>query len=284
MTFYVEKAAIIGVGLLGASLGLDLKRRGLARNVIGIGRRMTSLQIALDKGAIDEASVDLADAATADLIVIAAPAALVIPTLDKLLPIIRPDSLVTDVASTKSAICRHAAGSWPKPRRFVGSHPMAGAETFGPAHGRENFYEGSVCLIEASDDLDPQAHDAIISLWQAVGARPLPVDAVTHDAILAKTSHLPHVLAAAMATVAGREGELKAFIGNGFRDFTRIAASNPEIWRDIVLTNRDALLSSLQDFEVELGAFREAIEKEDGPALESLFAAGRKARLEAVDL
>jgi len=283
MGFKVEKAAIIGVGLLGASLGLDLKARGLAGHVVGIGRRMASLEVALEKRAIDTASLDVKDVAGADLVVIATPAALVVPTLDAIRPVVGPSCVVTDVASTKGAICRHAAATWPAPRRFIGSHPMAGAETFGPAYGRAGFYEDSVCLVETGTGQDESAREVVCTLWHRLGARVVDVAPDRHDAILAKTSHLPHILAAAMASVAGEEGDLKTFIGNGFRDFTRIAASSPEVWRDIVLTNRDALLESMEVLNRELDAFRVALENEDGAALEALFASGRAARQAAVD-
>lgn len=279
MTPAFERVAILGVGLLGASLGLALKQRGLAGHILGIGRRLESLEAALRIGAIDAHSLDPASAAAASLIVIATPAALVEPMLDQIRPILAPGAVVTDVASTKAAICQHAAATWPAPRRFVGSHPMAGSEKFGPEHGDPELYTGSVCFVESSDGLDPEATATVQRLWEAVGAQVVRVAPAEHDLYVARTSHLPHVLAAAIAEVAGRAGDVRPFVGNGFRDTTRIAAGRAEVWRDISLTNRDALLATLDELQQDLGVFRAALEQRDGAALEAFFEAGRAARL-----
>lgn len=279
-----DHVTIVGVGLLGASLGLALKERGLARHVTGVGRRETSLRTAQDRGAVDDATLNLLEgAAHADLVVIATPAALVAETMDAMLPHLRPGAVVTDVASTKAAICAHADATWPAPRRFIGSHPMAGSEQFGPEHGRADLYEDSVCLVESADGLDPQAHARVTGLWGAVGARVVEVDSQEHDALLARTSHLPHIAASALALCAAQEGrDLKPFIGGGFRDTTRIAAGRAEIWRDICLTNRTAILGALADLEKALAGVRGALAAEDAAALEAFFERGRQARLNAV--
>lgn len=283
MDLKTGKAAIIGVGLLGASLGMEWRHRKLVGHVLGIGRREASLQVALEKGAIDAFSLDWEDAADADLIVVATPAALVEPVLDALRPMIKPKAIVTDVASTKSAICRHADLTWRRPRRFVGSHPMAGAEAFGPEHGRLGFYENTVCLVERNVSVDREAMVDVEAMWMDVGATVVRIEPDIHDQLLARTSHLPHVLASLMAEVAGRENDISPFIGNGYKDFTRIAAGRPEIWRDIVLTNREAILESLTSVELGLTQFRQALETGNAVALEAFFEAGRQARLRAME-
>lgn len=276
---HFNSVAIIGVGLLGASLGLALKARGLAGEVVGVGRREASLQKALSRGAVDRYSLDLAAAsATADLVVIATPADAVIPALDVVRQVCKSAAVVTDVASTKSAICAHAQTTWTAPRRFVGSHPMAGSEQFGPEHGRANFYEGSVCLMEPPGGIDAPAHESVKQLWQAVGAQVIEVAPDQHDAILARTSHLPHIAAAACALSAARMGDVRLFLGNGFRDTTRIAEGRPEVWRDICLTNRDAVADSLRELRFWLVRFQEALEDADGERLEQLFQDARDAR------
>lgn len=281
---HFNRVTIIGVGLLGASLGLALKSRGLATEIYGVGHRQSSLDTALRMGAVDAVFLNAAEAVKgADLIVLATPAALVIPKLDEIREACPAQAIVTDVASTKQAICDHARATWPAPRRFVGSHPMAGSEKFGAEHGRPNLYEAAVCLVETGPDLDAAARDTVVSLWRAVGALVVDIAPAVHDAALARTSHIPHVIASALAMLAARHGEVRPFIGPGFRDMTRIAASRPEIWRDICITNREAMLEGLRELNTRLEAFAEAIKKADAAALESLFQEGHDARRAMVD-
>ena len=268
---HFEKVVIIGVGLLGASLGLGLKSRGRAAQVVGVGRRQASLDKALEVGAVDAVSFNPAESAVgADLIVAATPAALVVDTLDAIRPSCSPETIVTDVASTKQAICAHARKSWPAPSRFVGSHPMAGSEKFGPEHGRPDFYAGSVCLVEKAPHLHAESRAKIVALWQMLGASTVDIDPETHDALLARTSHLPHVLAA-IAELADKKGDVRKLIGNGYRDMTRIAASRPEVWRDISMTNRDALLDSIDEFKDYLDTFAAALTANDEAAVQAFF-------------
>jgi len=284
MSPHFDRAAVIGVGLLGASLGLALKARGMARRVIGVGHRQITLDTALRAGAVDEITFDVKTAAAgADLIVVATPAGLVAAKLDEIREVCSPRAVVTDVASTKRAICAYAEVTWPAPRRFVGSHPMAGSEKYGPEHGRPDFYEGTVCLVENTEGLDPRAREAVCALWTALGARVLDVDPGEHDALLARTSHIPHVIASSLASLAVRAGEVRFVIGNAFRDMTRIAASRPELWRDICLTNKEAVLEGLREFQRDIGNFTEKLEAGDGRALDEFFQEGVKSRRKAIE-
>ncbi len=284
MNVFFERVAIIGVGLLGASLGLALKRRALAGAVVGVGRRRESLDIALDRGAVDAATLLVAEGVDgADLIVIATPAKLVIPMLDAVLETTPDHAVITDVASTKAAICAHAGNVCPPPRRFIGSHPMAGSEKFGPEHGNAALYEQAVCLVEQADDVDRQARARVCELWESVGARVVPVDAATHDAMLARTSHAPHIVAAALARIAVAHGATADYIGNGFRDTTRIAASRAEIWRDICLENDAALGGALEELQQELALVADMLARGDAVALETFFANGAKARAKVLN-
>ena len=281
---HFERVTIIGAGLLGASLGLALKARGLADYIVGVGRRPASLDAALRVGAVDSVSMDARAAAEgAELIVICTPAALVERQLDEVRPVCSAQAVVTDVASTKQAVCGHAARTWPSPRRFVGSHPMAGSEKFGPEHGRADLYENSVCLVESGAGLDEEARQRVAALWTAVGATVFEIDPARHDALLARTSHIPHVLAAGIATLAARHGDVRRMIGQGYRDMTRIAASRPEVWRDICLTNRNAMLDGIREFQEYLAAFARAIEEGDAGALDALFSEANRARRATVD-
>ena len=273
------QVAIIGVGLLGCSLGLALKSRGLAARVVGVGRRRESLEQAMARGAVDDTFIEVEQGVrTADLIIIATPAALVQAKLDEVRKFAPATAVVTDVTSTKDEICRYAAETWPAPRRFIGSHPMAGSENFGPEHGRADLFENTVCLVESSADLDPDAFDTVTQLWQNVGARVVHIEPEAHDRLLAASSHLPHVAAAALATVAAEQGASEDVVGNGFRDTTRIAAGRPEVWRDICLTNRAALLDCLDRLQEDLLSFRAALYRRDAEHLEKFFAEGREAR------
>lgn len=280
---HFDRVSIIGAGLLGASLGLAMKARGLAGHITGAGRRLESLEIARRVGAVDEITLDDSEAVRdAALVVIATPAAMVMEKLDLIRDICRPDAALTDVASTKRAICDHAAALWPRLRRFVGSHPMAGSEKSGPAHARPDFYEGSVCLVEQSDGLDSTARAQVTALWEAVGARVVDITPADHDDLLARTSHIPHVVASALAAAVGNRENIRPFIGKGFRDATRIASSRPELWRDICLTNREAVTEGLDEILARLTAFRDALNAGDAGAVERHFQEGKTAREEAV--
>ncbi len=282
MSALFQRVTVVGVGLLGASLGLALKQRALAETVIGVGRRQASLDVARRRGAVDATTTAAADGvADADLVVIATPAALVPPMLDLVLAHAPAEATIIDVASTKQSICAHANRVCPQPRRFVGCHPMAGGEKFGPENAVPEFYCNSICLVEDDVAVDPAVRERVCALWRGVGARVVSVNAHDHDEMLARTSHAPHVLAAALARAAADFGASPDFIGNGFRDATRIAASRPEIWRDICLDNRAALASSLAALRHSLEEVEALLCAGDGPGLERFFEEGVRARNKA---
>lgn len=270
---------IVGVGLLGGSLGLALKQRGLADHVRGVGRRQPVLDAARDRNAIDETTTDLAAAVRdSDLIVLCTPAAMIIEQLDTVRTRIAPHVVVTDVGSTKADICAHARGNWSKPLRFVGSHPMAGSEKFGPEHASANLYEGCVTFVEPLNEHAVDAHQTVCRLWRAVGARVVEVPPRTHDDIVARTSHIPHVVAALLAEIAAESGDVRDFAGKGFRDVTRIAAGRAEIWRDICLTNRNAIVEGLRDFGSRIGDLAKLIEHGKADELDAFFRSAQDAR------
>ncbi|HOZ47271.1 MAG TPA: prephenate dehydrogenase/arogenate dehydrogenase family protein [Candidatus Hydrogenedentes bacterium] len=281
---HFETVTIIGVGLLGGSLGLALKSRGLARTVRGVGHRASTLDTALRLGAVDTVSLDAAEASRdADLIVLCTPAAAVPDKLDEIRSAVDSAAVVTDVASTKSLICTHAAASWPKPIRFIGSHPMAGSEKSGPEHADAGLYADAVTFITPTAEADPEANDIVTGLWEAVGARVTKTDPETHDDLVARTSHLPHVVASCLARRLAGQKDAKPFVGSGFRDTTRIALGRPEIWRDICLTNRRALLNELAAVQADLARIAEHIRAGDAEAVAAFFESGRAARKEATE-
>lgn len=279
MSANFDTVTIIGVGLLGGSLGLALKERGMARRVLGVGHRESTLEKAQARGAIDEAFTLAMDAAPqSDLIVISTPAGLVPKYLDAVRPLTGKDAVVTDVASTKATICAHARKAWAEPYRFVGSHPMAGSEKFGPEHASSDLYADSVCFVEQRNGHADDAHAAVVGLWEGVGATVVEVAPETHDAMVARTSHVPHILATVLARLAGANPELRPFIGPGFCDTTRIAEGRPEVWRDICLTNADAISRMIEETRDQLAQVLLALSTKDAATLQQFFEEGREAR------
>lgn len=274
---------IVGVGLLGGSLGLALKDRGLAKLVRGVGRRQEVVDTALAIGAIDEGTLDLAGAMKgADLVVLCTPAALVPQQLDLVRTRIAPHVTVTDVASTKAEICAHVRTNWSEPYRFVGSHPMAGSEKYGPEHATPHLYDGCVTIVEPNDNHAGDAYETVCALWRSIGSRVVTIAPQAHDDMVARTSHIPHIVAALVAEMAAASGDVKDLVGKGFRDVTRIAEGRAEIWRDICLTNRDAIVAGLSEFGGEIGAVRDLIAQGRGDELERFFQSAQAARRRAL--
>ena len=283
MSIRYEQVTIVGVGLLGGSLGLALKSQGMAGRIVGVGHRQVSLDAALACGAIDEASLELAPACTnADLIVVCTPAANVTKSLDIIRGHAPATAIVTDVASTKAVICAHAEAAWPKPVRFVGSHPMAGSEKFGAENGTATLYAGSSVLVTPTESCDPEVVAAVRGLWSALGASVVDLAPEVHDRLVANTSHVPHIVASCLAELAARAGGVKAVVGNGFRDMTRIAAGRPEIWRDICTTNREAIAEGLMDLSALLNDVRAMVETNDAKALDAFFTHAHESRDKAL--
>lgn len=280
---HFDTVTIIGVGLLGGSLGLALKKRGMVGTVRGVGHRRATLEEALRLNAIDEIAEGAAGAARdADLIVVCTPAAVVPEWLDELLPLLKPSAVVTDVASTKAAICSHAEKTWPRPYRFIGSHPMAGSEKYGPEHADSRLYEDRYVVVAACDGAAPRAAQTVRDLWEAVGAKVVMLDPAQHDALVARTSHVPHVLASCIALLSRCGADVRPLAGPGFRDMTRVADGRPELWRDICLTNGEAIVAALDEAIQHLKAVREHVAAQDAEALQAFFELGRHARREVL--
>ncbi|SAL70304.1 prephenate dehydrogenase [Caballeronia cordobensis] len=289
--FSFNKLVIFGVGLIGGSLARALRERaGLGGRVVGVGRSAASVARAIELGVIDEAAAlgddtGLAGAlAGADVVLLAAPVAQTEPLLARIAPFLDARTIVTDAGSTKSdvvAAARRALGA--RVAQFVPGHPIAGRESSGvDAALPELYVDRNVVLCplpeNAADDVE-----RIASMWRATGACVRQMSEAQHDRVFASVSHLPHVLSFALVDqiLDTPDAELKfSFAAGGFRDFTRIAASSPEMWRDICLANRAALLAELDDYTAVLARFRAAIEASDGAALEAAFARSRVARKE----
>ena len=271
--------AIVGVGLIGGSLGMALKARRLAQRVIGIGRSMDRLEKAVALGAIDAGVTDLTrGVAEADVVVLCTTVGHIVETLPRVLEAVRSGAVVTDVGSTKGTIARRAAG-FPF---FVGGHPMAGSEQAGVEAATPLLFEEATWAVTPTEEADAGARKTVERMAREVGATTLTLSPEAHDAMLAVTSHLPHALASALmrqAASAQRVHPLTQRLTAGsFADATRVAASPPEIWRDVCLTNREALLGALHGFRAELDALEAAVAAGDAARIEAFFAAGVEAK------
>ena len=272
------KLAIIGVGLIGGSFALALKQAKKVSKVIGVGRNAANLKVAMERGILDSIAPDAASAARdADLVMVAAPVGQYAQVFSSLA---NSKALITDAGSTKRdvvAAARAALGS--SISRFVPGHPIAGAEKSGAAAASAELFRGRRVVLTPLQENAKDAVSTVEAAWSACGARVSRMDADEHDAVLAAVSHLPHLLAFALVhDVARRDNsaQLFSFAAGGFRDFTRIASSHPEMWRDICVANRDRLLDEVKRFSTKLDEIRDLLDK---PAeLEKLFAEARAAR------
>ena len=278
-----KKIAIFGVGLIGGSFALALKKSGAVGEVLGVGRRRETLLRAAELGIIDSHTEDVAQAvAGADLVLIAAPVAQTSALLEAIAPHLQPDTVVTDAGSTKTDVVAAArAALGPKIHQFVPGHPIAGREQNGPDAALSDLYVGKKIILTALPENPFAAVDRVTDAWQRCGALVHHLTAEEHDAVFAAVSHLPHVLAYALvADIAARSDAARLFqyAASGFRDFTRIAGSSPEMWRDIALANRTALLGELDAYMAQLSQIRVLLDQGNGPALEKIFGSAQAAR------
>ncbi len=278
------RVAIVGVGLIGGSLGMALRNRRLAQSVVGIGRNPAALEKALHLGAIDEATTDLeAGVRDADLVVLATPIGQIISVMPILSRLLTPSAIVTDVGSTKGEIAREG-DRW-LPGAFVAGHPMAGSERSGVEAARPDLFMEATWAITPTLDTSPDALERVRQFAQSVGARTIVLDPRAHDRAVAVTSHLPHVLAYALTTLASTEGETNPHLldlaAGSFASATRVAASSPELWREIALSNRPALLDTIRAYRALLAETEVALAREDADALLALFQKGHAARRES---
>lgn len=270
---------LIGTGLIGGSIGLGLRATG-SWHVRGYDRAPEHAQLALQTGAIDEVADDLHTAGEADVIVVATPIGQILPTIGALAPEIRSGTVVTDVGSTKAPIAVEAQRLLGADRRFVGGHPMAGTEREGVLAARADLFEGTLWLLTPTRDTDPEAYRTVHGLVATLGARSLALEPAEHDRLVALISHLPYAVATVLMELAGTEGDERVFraAAGSFRDLTRTAGSNPSIWRDILLTNRAALLDEIDAFMAALRVFRDALADEDWERVNTAIHNARAAR------
>ncbi|OZI49197.1 prephenate dehydrogenase [Bordetella genomosp. 5] len=274
--------AVVGVGLIGGSYAAALRQAGHVGRVLGVGRNPQSLERARELGLIDAVATPAEAAAQADLIMLATPVGGLGAVLSQMREHLRADTVLTDGGSTKAEVidaARAALGD--RIGQFVPGHPIAGAERTGPEAADARLYQQRDVILTPLPENGAAALERVRASWQACGARVLDMDAVVHDRVLASISHMPHFLSSVYMTQVARADDAAtrlALAGSGFRDFTRIAAGSPEMWRDIFLSNRDAMLAELADVRAVLDAAEAALRARDGDAMHDLLAEAADAR------
>ena len=280
---FFERVAVIGVGLIGGSFSLASKEKKLCGRVVGVGRSPANLKLALERGIVDSVESDISAAVRdADLVLVSAPVAQFENIFRKIKDILKPGALVTDAGSTKRdvvATARAALGG--KIAQFIPAHPIAGAERSGAAAANAGLFQDRRVVLAPLAENRLQDVETVAALWCAIGARVSRMTPEEHDQVFAAVSHLPHLLAYALVSDVSRRpnsAQLFGYAAGGFRDFTRIASSHPEMWRDICVANSDQLLKEVSLFSGELEKIRKFLETKDAASLEELIADARAAR------
>jgi prephenate dehydrogenase len=281
-----RQVTIIGLGLLGGSLGLVLKEKGLAKTVVGIGRRRENLELALQMGAIDHFALEPFKAVSqSDLIILATPVETYLPQIHTWGKDLAPSTIVSDVGSVKGPLVSNMESQMPPSTFFVGAHPIAGKEKSGVAHADSRLFQGARCVVTPTPRTNTKALESICRLWEAAGSVVLSMDPVEHDWVLGAVSHLPHIAAfSLMHTLqALQEGarettDLLDFSGGGLRDTTRIAASSPEMWRDICIANHENLVKMVDLYIQQLQEFRELLNNQDASGLYNAIERAKETR------
>ena len=283
------RVAIIGIGLIGSSLARVLRRDGLAGEIVACARRQETLDTVRALKLADQCTTDPAEAACgADLVVLAVPLSSYVEITRQIAGVLRPGTILTDVGSVKGMVVRDLAPLVPAGVHLVPGHPVAGTEHSGPAAGFAEMFQERWCILTPPSGTDPQAVERIRAMWQSAGMKVVMMEAEHHDKVLAITSHLPHLIAyTIVGTATDFEEMLKSevikFSAGGFRDFTRIAASDPVMWRDVFLNNREAVLEMLQRFSEDLTALQRAIRWGEGDKLQELFTRTRAIRRSIIE-
>lgn len=284
-----EKVALVGIGLIGSSIAHAARLKGLARTIVITTRKAETLAEAEALRLGDVYTLDAAEAVRdADLVILCTPVGAYGPVMQQIAGALKPGAILTNVGSVKQHVVDVVAPHVPKGVHFVPGHPIAGTEHSGPAAGFASLFVNRWCVLTPGRDVDAAAVDKLVAFWRGMGAKVECMDAAHHDMVLAITSHVPHLIAYnIVGTVADLEAhtqsEVIKFSASGFRDFTRIAASDPVMWRDVFLTNRDAVLEMLGRFSEDLSQLQRMVRMGDGPGLEALFTRTRAVRRSIID-
>lgn len=289
MTVRFNKLALIGIGLIGSSIALAAHRHGLAETIAISTRKAETLDEARALGLGDSYTRDPAEAVRdADLVILCTPVGAYEAVMKAIAPALTPGAILSDVGSVKRFVVEAVEPFVPEGVHFIPGHPIAGTEHSGPSAGFAELFTRRWCVLTPAPDADRQAVERLTAFWRGMGSNVETMDADHHDIVLAITSHVPHLVAYnIVGTVADLEdatqSEVIKFSASGFRDFTRIAASDPVMWRDVFLTNRDAVLEMLGRFLEDLSVLQRAVRVGDGPALEALFTRTRAIRRSVID-
>jgi prephenate dehydrogenase len=278
-----QKITIVGVGLLGGSLGLAIKQRKVATKVDGYVRRSASISECEKMGVVDHATRDIKRAVeNADLIILCTPLSRMLELSEQILPALKPGAIVTDVGSVKASVVQELEPLFVKAKaHFIGSHPMAGGEKMGVSAAKSDLFAKAVCVVTPTAQSDRKALAAVENFWKEIGSRVIRLSPETHDELVSRSSHLPHVIAAELANYVlspTHAKEQALLCANGFRDTTRIASGSPEMWRDISLANQKNLSRVLGIFIEGLEEFRHALDEGDAKAIEEFFEKAKERR------
>lgn len=278
-----NRLIIAGVGLIGGSLGLAARAHGLIGEVVGFGRTEANLKVARERGIIDSYTFDPAEAARgADLLLLAVPVEATRATVEKFLPFLSPGCVITDAGSTKEQVVNLMERLLPPTLPFVGAHPIAGTEHAGAAAAFATLFEKRLCVLTPTVRTDRDALARVRALWEGVGMRVQEMDSVTHDRVLARVSHLPHLIAFSVMNAlqdAHQPGvDFLTYAGSAFDGLTRVAASPVEMWRDICTSNREALLAAISEFEQALASMKACVAAGDSAGLETAINRARTER------
>ncbi|GAV19765.1 prephenate dehydrogenase [Mariprofundus micogutta] len=279
----IQHLVVIGTGLIGGSVSLALKRAGVVHRVTGVGRSRENLELAQQLGVVDDWTHDVARAvSSADMVLLSVPMNAYESLFAAMADHLPVGCVVTDAGSTKQTAIAAAKQILPNPERFIAAHPIAGTEQSGAAAAFAELFDQRLCIVTPESDSDAAALARVKEMWQQTGSRVEVMSASDHDEFLASVSHLPHLAAFALVNAVSKQAtetqDPFRFAAGGFRDFTRIASSSPEMWRDIALCNRDALLHQIELFQVELNGLREALLADDDERLLNEFGAAKEAR------
>ncbi|MFN3480021.1 MAG: prephenate dehydrogenase [Thermodesulfovibrionales bacterium] len=277
---FFNKVSILGVGLIGASFALALRDKGLCKNITGYGRREENLKRARERGIIDNYSLDPGEASVeSDLIILSTPVGVFRDIIDKIKEILKKGSLITDVGSVKGSLVYEIEGSIPEGSSYIGSHPIAGSDRSGIDEARADLFKNALCIITPTENSDTEALRKIAVLWESLGSKVRFMDPYKHDEIYGAVSHLPHVIAYTLVnTIGDIDSEFIEYAGQGFKDTTRIALSSPEMWRDILVYNRENLLRFLDVFRGNIEKIKGLIEKSDAEGIKEEFQRAKNLR------
>jgi prephenate dehydrogenase len=277
---FFNKVSIIGVGLLGASFALALKEKGLCSAIIGTGRREENLKRAIEKGIIDNYSLNLNYACKdSDLILLSTPVGVFKDIAEKIKKDIKRSAFITDVGSVKGSLVYELESLMSDTAYYIGSHPIAGSDKSGIDDARADLFKSALCIVTPTENSDKGALNKIIHLWEQLGAKVKLMNPYRHDEIYAAVSHLPHIIAYILVnTIGDIDSEYIEYAGQGFKDTTRIALSSPELWRDIVIYNRDNLLKLLEVFGKNIDEIKSLLEEASSEKIKELFTKAQELR------